>query len=221
MTDAWLMDANCVHGVAWYDCEECDMAIEGPLPLGHYDDGRPLHCTVCGGKLTYLCAAASCPCVPEHPCPVCLPSESSPGPVDGLPVRLRREQARQRRQHPNGPAQALLGEAAARIEELEAAQHGLCDLIRVGVRQANDLQRALGEARTQLAAADLECSTLAEELAELAAAQPVLQAAQAIVRRWASGFNPPPDERRAFIAAVRRLAGGTPTTSPEQESNDN
>jgi len=23
MTDGWLMDAECVHGVVWYECEEC------------------------------------------------------------------------------------------------------------------------------------------------------------------------------------------------------
>jgi hypothetical protein len=23
MTDAWLMEAECIHGVVWYDCEEC------------------------------------------------------------------------------------------------------------------------------------------------------------------------------------------------------
>jgi hypothetical protein len=24
MTDANLMDADCVHGIAWYDCKECE-----------------------------------------------------------------------------------------------------------------------------------------------------------------------------------------------------
>ena len=24
MTDANLMDANCIHGVVWYDCDECE-----------------------------------------------------------------------------------------------------------------------------------------------------------------------------------------------------
>jgi hypothetical protein len=23
MTDAWLMEADCVHGMPWYDCEQC------------------------------------------------------------------------------------------------------------------------------------------------------------------------------------------------------
>ena len=23
MTDGWLMDADCIHGVAWYDCAKC------------------------------------------------------------------------------------------------------------------------------------------------------------------------------------------------------
>jgi hypothetical protein len=31
MTDANLMDADCVHGVTWYDCSEC------PQP-GEWDD---------------------------------------------------------------------------------------------------------------------------------------------------------------------------------------
>lgn len=29
MTDAWLMEADCIHGVAWYDCRECSA---GPCP---------------------------------------------------------------------------------------------------------------------------------------------------------------------------------------------
>lgn len=24
MTDARLMDADCIHGVTWYECEECE-----------------------------------------------------------------------------------------------------------------------------------------------------------------------------------------------------
>jgi hypothetical protein len=27
MTDANLMDANCIHGVAWYDCDECGLEM--------------------------------------------------------------------------------------------------------------------------------------------------------------------------------------------------
>lgn len=23
MTDAWLMEAHCIHGVAWYECQAC------------------------------------------------------------------------------------------------------------------------------------------------------------------------------------------------------
>lgn len=25
MTDGWLMDAECIHGNNWYDCDECDL----------------------------------------------------------------------------------------------------------------------------------------------------------------------------------------------------
>lgn len=28
MTDAWLMDAECVHGVVWYECEDCPQQEE-------------------------------------------------------------------------------------------------------------------------------------------------------------------------------------------------
>lgn len=24
MTDAYLMDADCIHGVPWYECDECE-----------------------------------------------------------------------------------------------------------------------------------------------------------------------------------------------------
>jgi hypothetical protein len=29
MTDAHLMDAPCVHGVVWFECEECDQGPDG------------------------------------------------------------------------------------------------------------------------------------------------------------------------------------------------
>lgn len=28
MTDAWLMDANCVHGTVWWECDECSQPEE-------------------------------------------------------------------------------------------------------------------------------------------------------------------------------------------------
>lgn len=28
MTDAYLMDAECIHGNVWYDCIECDKEEE-------------------------------------------------------------------------------------------------------------------------------------------------------------------------------------------------
>lgn len=28
MTDANLMDANCVHGVVWYECDQCEDPTE-------------------------------------------------------------------------------------------------------------------------------------------------------------------------------------------------
>ena len=51
MTDSNLMDANCIHGVVWYECEECE-----PYPT----DWAP--CPLCdgvgcmpSGKLCNLC----------------------------------------------------------------------------------------------------------------------------------------------------------------------
>lgn len=28
MTDAYLMDADCIHGIVWYDCRECEPTEE-------------------------------------------------------------------------------------------------------------------------------------------------------------------------------------------------
>jgi hypothetical protein len=41
MTDAQLMDANCIHGIVWYECEECG---QGPtLPYEKCtDSGCPV-----------------------------------------------------------------------------------------------------------------------------------------------------------------------------------
>ena len=36
MTDAELMDANCIHGIAWYECDQC-MDELGPDPM-HTED---------------------------------------------------------------------------------------------------------------------------------------------------------------------------------------
>lgn len=30
MTDAWLMEADCIHGIVWYECAEC--AKDDPRP---------------------------------------------------------------------------------------------------------------------------------------------------------------------------------------------
>ena len=34
MTDSWLMDSECIHGVVWYECEECfkDQPLENEQP---------------------------------------------------------------------------------------------------------------------------------------------------------------------------------------------
>jgi hypothetical protein len=31
MTDAQLMDANCIHGIVWYECEECGQGTDVTL----------------------------------------------------------------------------------------------------------------------------------------------------------------------------------------------
>jgi hypothetical protein len=46
MTDAWLMDAGCVHGRTWWECPEC----ENTAPCDHSyvaDDGAEGRCE-CG-----------------------------------------------------------------------------------------------------------------------------------------------------------------------------
>lgn len=34
MTDADLMDADCIHGIAWYECKECELAMNTDLMGG-------------------------------------------------------------------------------------------------------------------------------------------------------------------------------------------
>ena len=38
MTDGYLMDADCIHGNAWYECDEC-MADDpdSPMPKAKFD----------------------------------------------------------------------------------------------------------------------------------------------------------------------------------------
>jgi hypothetical protein len=31
VTDAWLMEADCIHGVAWYDCATCGEELAAML----------------------------------------------------------------------------------------------------------------------------------------------------------------------------------------------
>lgn len=38
MTDAWLMEADCVHGIAWYDCDQCAQPGEDRIALRTYAD---------------------------------------------------------------------------------------------------------------------------------------------------------------------------------------
>ena len=32
MTDAYLMDADCIHGKTWWECDECEEAERADLP---------------------------------------------------------------------------------------------------------------------------------------------------------------------------------------------
>lgn len=27
MTEAWLMEADCIHGVTWYECDACEREL--------------------------------------------------------------------------------------------------------------------------------------------------------------------------------------------------
>lgn len=40
MTDAHLMDADCVHGVTWWECETCGRE------LGELLDAMPAYCPI-------------------------------------------------------------------------------------------------------------------------------------------------------------------------------
>lgn len=31
MTNSWLMEANCVHGVVWFECKQCEAQIDIPV----------------------------------------------------------------------------------------------------------------------------------------------------------------------------------------------
>jgi hypothetical protein len=31
MTDGWLMEADCIHGVAWYECQACGDELDAAL----------------------------------------------------------------------------------------------------------------------------------------------------------------------------------------------
>lgn len=40
MTDAWLMDADCIHGIAWYECDECSQPTVEELLAPQEPDGE-------------------------------------------------------------------------------------------------------------------------------------------------------------------------------------
>jgi hypothetical protein len=43
MTDANLMDADCIHGVTWWECDQCEQPAEPPpiaAEMAQYDEMR-------------------------------------------------------------------------------------------------------------------------------------------------------------------------------------
>jgi len=37
MTPSWLMEADCIHGNTWYECEECDRLMAEDPVLAHLE----------------------------------------------------------------------------------------------------------------------------------------------------------------------------------------
>jgi hypothetical protein len=41
MTDANLMDADCIHGVVWYECKQCEEEMQKELAQKAFPDHHP------------------------------------------------------------------------------------------------------------------------------------------------------------------------------------
>jgi len=41
MTDANLMEADCIHGVVWYECKQCEEEMDKELAQTQYPNHSP------------------------------------------------------------------------------------------------------------------------------------------------------------------------------------